>query len=361
MRLVLGITGASGAIYARRALALLAEHARDVRVDGRRLRHRPAGLAARARRADAHDSPRRESLGPHRLQRPLRQRLEPPDAVILLPCSMSALARVAHGGGDDLLARACEVALKERRRLILVVRETPLSLVHLRNMVAATEAGAIILPADPILLRIHHHPRAGRRHRRRPRPRPRRPRAPAPEALGRGPADPSRHTNTTRSRHDHAHRQPQQGHGAAMTLAATRIDLDLDADHAPQPPAIRGVPELLALFTDPADAGRRAIDERTQAFGRRISIRPAPPLPTTTTPPRALILRGTQTIDPAHPPGPDVPVPPDMPPGPGPDVPDDPTAPHPDAPAGPTRTPCPPAIACSSASTPPTSPPTAPG
>lgn len=120
-----------------------------------------------------------------------------------------------------------------------------------------------------------------------------------------------------------------------MTLAATRIDLDLDADHAPQPPAIRGVPELLALFTDPADAGRRAIDERTQAFGRRISIRPAPPLPTTTTPPRALILRGTQTIDPAHPPGPDVPVPPDMPPGPGPDVPDDPTAPHPDAPAWP--------------------------
>ncbi len=73
----------------------------------------------------------------------------PPDAVVLLPCSMSALARVAHGGGDDLLARACEVALKERRRLILVVRETPLSLVHLRNMVAATEAGAIVLPAVP--------------------------------------------------------------------------------------------------------------------------------------------------------------------------------------------------------------------
>ncbi|MDC0719739.1 UbiX family flavin prenyltransferase [Nannocystis bainbridge] len=72
-----------------------------------------------------------------------------PDAVLVMPCSMSALSRVAHGGGDDLAARACEVALKERRRLVLVVRETPLSLVHLRNMVAATEAGAIILPAVP--------------------------------------------------------------------------------------------------------------------------------------------------------------------------------------------------------------------
>ncbi len=62
---------------------------------------------------------------------------------------MSTLARVAHGGGSDLLARTCEVALKERRKLLLVVRETPLSLVHLRNMVAATEAGAIVMPASP--------------------------------------------------------------------------------------------------------------------------------------------------------------------------------------------------------------------
>ena len=62
---------------------------------------------------------------------------------------MTTLAKVAHGGGDDLVARSCEVALKERKRLVLVPRETPLSLVHLRNMVAATEAGAMILPASP--------------------------------------------------------------------------------------------------------------------------------------------------------------------------------------------------------------------
>jgi 4-hydroxy-3-polyprenylbenzoate decarboxylase len=72
-----------------------------------------------------------------------------PDAVIVAPCSMSTLARVAHGGGDDLVARACEVALKERKKLVLLARETPLSLVHLRNMVAATQAGAVVLPAVP--------------------------------------------------------------------------------------------------------------------------------------------------------------------------------------------------------------------
>ncbi len=121
-----------------------------------------------------------------------------------------------------------------------------------------------------------------------------------------------------------------------MTLPAPRIDLDLDADRR-DGPAIRTVDELLALFSDPADAGRRAIDTRTRAFGRRIWIRQAPPLPPALTT-RAQLLRGTLTIDPAHPPGPDVPVPPDMPPGPGPDGPDDPTdptAPHPGAPGWP--------------------------
>ncbi len=72
-----------------------------------------------------------------------------PDAVIVAPCSMSTLARLAHGGGSDLLSRAGEVALKERKTLILLARETPLSLVHLRNMVAVTEAGATVLPAIP--------------------------------------------------------------------------------------------------------------------------------------------------------------------------------------------------------------------
>ena len=159
MKLVLGVTGASGAIYARRALQLLAAlragtlpgaAARpDLRVDW--------VASATAPQVWQHELGEAMPADWHGLRRwdradfgaPFASGSNAPDAVVLMPCSMSNLARVAHGGGDDLLARACEVALKERSRLILVVRETPLSLVHLRNMVAATEAGAVILPAIP--------------------------------------------------------------------------------------------------------------------------------------------------------------------------------------------------------------------
>jgi polyprenyl P-hydroxybenzoate/phenylacrylic acid decarboxylase-like protein len=152
MRLVVAVTGASGAIYARRTLELLSQQVSErgvIAVDwvcsatsekvwetelGEPL---PSTIPA-LRRWDRHD-----------FAAPFASGSNAPDAVLVMPCSMSTLARVAHGGGEDLIARACEVALKERRRLILVVRETPLSLVHLRNMVAATEAGAIVLPAVP--------------------------------------------------------------------------------------------------------------------------------------------------------------------------------------------------------------------
>lgn len=69
--------------------------------------------------------------------------------MIVVPCSMRTLAAIAHGLADDLLIRAADVHLKERRRLVLVTRETPLHLGHLRNMVAATEMGAIIAPPVP--------------------------------------------------------------------------------------------------------------------------------------------------------------------------------------------------------------------
>ena len=71
------------------------------------------------------------------------------DVVVVLPCSMGTLARIAAGTADDALARIADVQLKERRPLILVPRETPLNLIHLRNMTALTEAGAIIAPAAP--------------------------------------------------------------------------------------------------------------------------------------------------------------------------------------------------------------------
>jgi 4-hydroxy-3-polyprenylbenzoate decarboxylase len=71
------------------------------------------------------------------------------DGMVVCPCSMGTVAAIAHGTSRSLIERAADVALKERRRLILVPRETPLSLVHLRNLALATEAGAVVLPAAP--------------------------------------------------------------------------------------------------------------------------------------------------------------------------------------------------------------------
>src|SRR5438552_16912490 len=73
----------------------------------------------------------------------------PPDAMVVIPCTMGTLGRIAHGYSEDVLLRAADVVLKEKKKLILVTRETPLNLVHLKNMELLLLAGATVLPANP--------------------------------------------------------------------------------------------------------------------------------------------------------------------------------------------------------------------
>lgn len=146
MKLLVAITGASGSIYAQRLLDNIDARAHEVSVV--LSRYAPAVIAEElpgglrlpegARQWDIH------SMGA-----PCASGSNPPDAMVILPCSMGTLGRIAHGVSEDLLLRAADVALKERRKLILVPRETPLSLVHVKNFELLLLAGAIILPANP--------------------------------------------------------------------------------------------------------------------------------------------------------------------------------------------------------------------
>jgi len=151
---ILGVTGASGAAYAVRILqrlrALQVPTHLVVTTAGWLNIHHETGLGKAEFSALAD-----QSHGVAEVGACIASGSFPASAMIVAPCSMKSLAAIAHGFGDNLLTRAADVTLKERRRLVLMTRETPLNLAHLRNMVAATEMGAIIFPPLPAL---YHRP-----------------------------------------------------------------------------------------------------------------------------------------------------------------------------------------------------------
>ena len=146
MKILVAITGASGALYAQRLLDNLDPRRHEIHVvqsnyaqqviaeelpDGLRL---PAGVKTHNLKS---------------MNAPFASGSNPPDAMAVIPCTMGTLGRIAHGYSEDVLLRAADVVLKEKKKLVLVPRETPLNLVHVRNFELLLLAGATILPANP--------------------------------------------------------------------------------------------------------------------------------------------------------------------------------------------------------------------
>ncbi len=155
MRLIIGITGASGSLYAHlmlRKLAELRDQVEEVAVV-------VSKTGEKVWKYELPDVPL-DTFGfrrydPDSFFAPMASGSSGYDSMIIIPCSVGTLGRIAAGTADDLMTRAADVMLKERRKLILVVRETPYSLIHLRNMATVTEAGGVVLPASPT---YYHRP-----------------------------------------------------------------------------------------------------------------------------------------------------------------------------------------------------------
>jgi 4-hydroxy-3-polyprenylbenzoate decarboxylase len=146
MRIVLGVTGASGSIFAVEFLRRLGEEDAYLILSrwGKSVLHQetgltPESLATFAKRIFSNDD----------LNAPLASGSNSFDALVILPCSVSTLGKIAHGIGDNLITRCAAVALKERRKLIICLRETPLSTIDLENAHKLSLAGAILMPVCP--------------------------------------------------------------------------------------------------------------------------------------------------------------------------------------------------------------------
>lgn len=164
MHFIVALTGASGQVYALSLLQKLAASGNLISL----VLSEPAcvTLAAECNIKTTPHSPSLNQLGledssniqvfnPRDIGAKIASGSQPHDGMVIVPCSMGTLGRIASGTADDLISRAADVTLKERRKLLLVTREMPLSLIHLRNMTAVTEAGATVFHACP---HFYHQP-----------------------------------------------------------------------------------------------------------------------------------------------------------------------------------------------------------
>ena len=158
--LTIGVTGASGALLAQKALALLEDDPRVSRIHlvvtetGQRLFSEELGITSGELkklpgRILGRNSKKVEAIPNKDVGAAIASGSYPVDAMIVIPCTMGALACIANGMSDDLLARAADVMLKEGRKLVLCVRDTPFNRIHLENMLRAQQAGAVIMPVVP--------------------------------------------------------------------------------------------------------------------------------------------------------------------------------------------------------------------
>jgi len=148
-KIVLGIAGSSGSIYASRLIDKLAMYSKeDIEVGIVMSKNAIVNWEIELGKFDATKIPFK-IYGKHDFNAPFASGSAQYKYMVICPCSMGTLGRVASGVSDDLMTRSADVILKERRKLIMVTRETPLSLIHINNMKLLTEAGGMLLPANP--------------------------------------------------------------------------------------------------------------------------------------------------------------------------------------------------------------------
>jgi 4-hydroxy-3-polyprenylbenzoate decarboxylase len=146
LKILVAITGATGAIYAQRLLDNLNPREHELHVV---LSNYAQQVIAVELPAGLHLPEGAQLHNLKSMNAPFASGSNPPDVMVVIPCTMGTMGRIAHGYSEDVLLRAADVVLKEKKKLILVPRETPLSLVHIKNMELLLLAGATILPANP--------------------------------------------------------------------------------------------------------------------------------------------------------------------------------------------------------------------